>query len=81
MMNDIRVISSYAPYIDAMFVDNECAAFLREEPLRSEGNLPIRAKIYSLNTKDDLLAYLRELEVEVPPEIKRQAVDVYGVED
>lgn len=26
-MNDVRAISAYAPYVDAMFVDNECATF------------------------------------------------------
>ena len=24
-MNDVRAISAYAPYVDAMFVDRECA--------------------------------------------------------
>ena len=37
-MNDVRTISTYAPYVDAMFVDNECAAFLAEKPLSTDLN-------------------------------------------
>ncbi len=35
MWNDIVAISSFLPYCDAMFLDNECAALVAEEPLRT----------------------------------------------
>ena len=33
-MNDVRAISTYAPYVDAMFIDRECADLLGEGRLR-----------------------------------------------
>jgi len=79
MMNDIKVISSYAPYVDAMFIDSECASYLAEEPLRSKANLPVRAKIFSPITRDAFLIYLQDLERQVSSEVKKQAADVYGI--
>lgn len=78
MTNDVRVISSYAPYVDAMFIDNECAGYLAEEPLRSVSRLPIRAEIFSLRTKDQFLHYLRQIELDADPVTKAQAHEVYG---
>jgi hypothetical protein len=76
MLNDVRVISSYAPFVDAMFVDNECAALLAEEPLA--GRLRYKARIFSLNTRDEFLAYVRSIGDSTPDSVKRQALDVYG---
>jgi hypothetical protein len=35
VLNDFTAISTYAPYVDAMFVDKECASLLRQGRLRS----------------------------------------------
>jgi hypothetical protein len=75
MLNDIRAISGYAPYVDAMFVDNECANLLREIGNRIE----YKAKIFSTNTKDAFLKYLRDIDDATPPEVRKQAQDVYGL--
>jgi hypothetical protein len=57
-MNDVKAISAYAPHVDAMFLDRKSAALLNEEPLKSE--LPVRARIFSLQTADEFLEYLKE---------------------
>lgn len=75
--NDVRAISTYAPYLDAMFLDNECAALLREAPLPEA--LGLRAKIFSLNTRDDFLAYLEETEAGAGAEIRECAQVIYGI--
>ena len=76
MVNDVKMISGYAPYVDAMFIDNECAALLSEEPLKSE--LKFKARIFSLNSKDDFLEYLRSIERDADPKILKSVRDVYG---
>jgi len=62
LLNDISAVSTYAPYMDAMFLDNRFAALLSEEPLVTELNY--KARIYSLRSKDAFLAYLTEIEDE-----------------
>jgi hypothetical protein len=54
-----------------MFVDNECAGFLREWPLCDE--VKLKAKIFSLNTRLEFLAYLAELEAATPAEVRAMA--------
>lgn len=77
MLNDVKVISTYAPYVDAMFVDNECAALLSEEPLKSD--LDYRAEIFSLNTAQRFLDYLRALRAAASPEVEAAARELYGL--
>ncbi|MCK1493484.1 hypothetical protein IVB14_24425 [Bradyrhizobium sp. 180] len=77
MMNDIRAISTYGPYVDAMFIDNGCASLLSEEPLRSELNL--KAKIYSSTSGQAFLQYLRRLDDETPSDVRRRAQEIYGI--
>ncbi len=60
LMTDTQAIAAYAPYVDAMFIDRECALLLGEGELRRD--LHYRARIYSYANKDAFLAYLRELE-------------------
>lgn len=75
--NDVNAVSVYGPYVDAIFLDNECAALLREQPLRSE--LKLRAKVFSMNTGDEFLDYLRQLEAAAAPEVRRYAKEAYGI--
>lgn len=77
LTNDVRVISTYAPYVDAMFIDNECAGLLAEEPLRSR--LAFKARIFCLNSKDEFVAYLRSLEQQTDPIVLKRANQLYGV--
>ena len=55
-MNDVRAISTYAPYVDAMFVDRECAELLGEGRLRDE--LEYKARIFSFADTQAFIDYL-----------------------
>lgn len=78
MMNDIRAISAYAPYLDAMFVDNTSAQLLQEPPLWSD--LEYKARIFSLSNRDDFIAYLEEIEANTPVNVREMAERIYGVQ-
>jgi hypothetical protein len=71
--NDVRAISSYAPYIDAMFVDRECAALMFE----LEPQLKTKARIFSMRNGDEFLAYLDEIEQNTLDDIRRTANGLY----
>lgn len=77
LMNDVRALSTYAPYVDAMFVDKDCARVLAEEPLASD--LSYKAKIFSLDDPGAFLAYLDELESATPSEVRSFAQRIYGI--
>lgn len=78
LVNDVRTISTYAPYLDALFVDKRCAALLKEDPLRTE--LEYKARIFSLNDPDEFLGYLREIEGGTPDETREYAAMIYGID-
>ena len=50
IMTDFQAIAAYAPYVDAMFIDRECALLLGEGELRRD--LQYRARIYSYANND-----------------------------
>lgn len=77
MMNDIRAISTYGPFVDAMFIDKGCASLLSEEPLRSE--LKLKAEIFSSTSGDAFIQYLRRLDDETPPDVERYAEEIFGI--
>jgi hypothetical protein len=77
MMNDVRAIATYAPYVDAMFVDRECAALLAEPQLVQDLNY--KARIFSLSDGQAFLDYLAEIEAATPPEVRTQAARIYGM--
>jgi hypothetical protein len=78
MMNDVRAISTYAPYVDAMFVDKECAALLVEHRLAQDLNY--KARIFSLTNGQAFLDYLAEIEAATPSDVREQAARIYGIE-
>jgi hypothetical protein len=77
MMNDVNAISAYGPFVDAMFLDKECASLLTEEPLRSQ--VKLKAKIFSTTTGDAFVEYLRQLELQAPDDVRERASEIYGV--
>jgi len=77
MLNDIRFLSTYLPYCDAMLVDNECHGLSVEQPLRDE-LAPYDCRIFCMNTKDDLMAYLGDIEAKASPEHLATVREVYG---
>ncbi|WP_156815917.1 hypothetical protein [Ahrensia kielensis] len=78
LMKDVRTISTYAPYVDALFIDKRCAALLKEEPLGTE--LEYKARIFSLSDPDEFLGYLREIEDQTPDEVREYAAMIYGID-
>jgi len=76
-MNDVNAVAAYAPYVDAMFIDNECAALLGEAPLKDD--LKFRAEIFSLNTRDRFLKYLSDIEEATPSDVRDYAIKIYGI--
>jgi hypothetical protein len=77
ILNDFNAVATYAPYIDAMFVDRQCASLLTQGRLRSE--LEFRAKIFSLSSADNFLQYLKDICDATPPDVRACAEQVYGV--
>lgn len=76
MMNDVKTVATVLPYCDAMFVDNELAGLLDEEPLRT--NIDYDARVFSSNSRDDFLAFLRELRESLSDAYVEKVKEVYG---
>ena len=76
--NDVLSIATYAPYVDAMFVDRECAALLRDEPLKSR--LTYRAKVFSYSNAQEFLEYVRGLADQTPLLVRQAAKRIYGAD-
>lgn len=77
-MNDVNAISAYAPYVDAMFVDKECATILTQG--RPAAELNYKARIFSLSNRGDLLTYLAEIEAAATTEVREMANLIYGID-
>lgn len=74
-LNDVRAIATYAPSVDVMFVDKECHTLLNE----ANKKLEYRARIFSLNTQDEFLEFLAQLEASVSSEVRGFTNRIYGV--
>ncbi|MEN3004730.1 hypothetical protein [Dehalobacterium formicoaceticum] len=76
-INDVKTISMLLPYCDAIFIDNECASLLREEDLKTRIS-SYKTKVFSLNTKEEFLKYLDEIEKGTPNSHFDKVKEVYG---
>lgn len=76
MANDIEIISVLLPNCDAMFIDNECHAYLKEKPLCDA--IDYETDIFSQNTKDEFLKYLDNIELNASKEHLDKINEVYG---
>lgn len=76
MLEDIRMLSVLLPYCDAMFVDKECHAYLREEPLRNR--IDYGTEVFSLSDKGGFLAWLDKAKASASPTHMRKVEEVYG---
>lgn len=76
MVTDINTISSVLPYSDAAFVDDRCRRLL--EAARTPAALDYEAAVFSTATRDELLAWLDELEGSVDPAHVELVREVYG---
>jgi hypothetical protein len=77
LVNDVNTIATYAPYVDALFIDKRCASILAEEPLASD--LSYKATVFSLSNTDAFIEYLKEIEMNTPDEVRDLAERIYGI--
>lgn len=75
-LNDVRTVATVMPACDAIFVDNEVAALLGEEPLRSL--LDFGARVFSQRTRNEFAAYLDEIRDRASDEHEAAVREVYG---
>ena len=76
MFDDTEFISILLPYCDAMFLDKECHTYLNEDPLKLAHNH--NTDIFSLNTKDNFMEYLDDIESSASPMHLNEVRNVYG---
>ncbi|TAI60834.1 hypothetical protein, partial [Bradyrhizobium sp. Leo170] len=79
ILNDFSAISTYAPYVDAMFVDKQCASLLKQGRLRAE--LSFKARIFSLSDPQEFLDYLKDLGDSATEDVRVLAHDLYGAKE
>jgi hypothetical protein len=77
ILNDFNAIATYAPYVDAMFIDKQCASLLQQGRLKTELNF--KAKIFSLNSRDEFLQYLAGLDESAAVDVRAYADEIYGL--
>ncbi len=77
-MNDVEAVAAYAPFVDAIFIDKECALLLTQG--RPGRELNFRARVFSLTNREEFLAYLRQLEADASDEVRRYAKVIYGID-
>jgi len=76
-LNDIKAIATYGPYVDAMFIDRMFETLLGEQPLAKD--LTMKARFFSMRTREAFLAYLDGLAAQATDEVRRYAEEAYGV--
>jgi hypothetical protein len=78
MYNDVHVVSAYAPFCDAMFVDKEIAHLASQAELKKE--LAGRARLFSLRPqeRETFIDYLKGIEANASPEHLKLVREVYG---
>jgi len=76
IVNDIPLISILLPYCDTIFLDKECYGYLNEEPLKSDLNYGTR--LFSISNRDELMAYLDDIEKSASEQHLSMVTAVYG---
>jgi hypothetical protein len=74
--NDVTMLSTLLPYCDAMFVDNECRALWQDIP--RDYKLPYQCALFSQNTGDEFLRYLKNIRDSATPEHLKIVSEIYG---
>lgn len=75
-LNDVTTVATVMPACDAIYVDNEVAALLAEEPLRTQ--LDFGTRVFSQRTRHEFAAYLDELREAASAEHVVAIREVYG---
>lgn len=76
MNTDITAISSYLPYMDAMFIDNEQANYIQE--LTKQKKFHYNCQIFSTRTRVNFLKYLEKIERSTPKSHFTLVDKIYG---
>lgn len=76
MAKYLDIVSHLLPYCDAMFIDNGCASLINENPIKDR--IGFNTRIFSLNSKDDFLLYLSEIEGQASSDHILKLNEVYG---
>src|SRR3546814_11594465 len=77
--SDLEAVAAYAPFVDAMFIDKECALLLTQG--RPGKELNFRVRIFSLTNRDEFLDYLSGLEAQADEKKSRHVQLIYGLEE
>ncbi len=75
LLNDITAIAAYAPYVDAMFVDNECAELLKHGRCRKDLNY--KSAVFCLNDADKFLEFLKQIVDGTPADVRETVQALY----
>lgn len=75
-LNDVTTVAAVMPACDAIYVDNEVAALLAEEPLRTQ--LDFGTRVFSQRTRHEFATYLDELREAASAEHVAAIREVYG---
>jgi hypothetical protein len=75
--NDIDLVSAYLPYCDAMLIDNRTRAMLKTGVPKKYA-VSYSCRLFSKNTGDEFLAYLKRIEDEADPFILALVRNIYG---
>jgi hypothetical protein len=63
---DVQHAATYAPYCDAYFTDNAMAKLMKDQRVSVEADFG--CKVFSVDSKDDFVAWLEALESQMTPE-------------
>jgi hypothetical protein len=72
---DAKFISVYAPYSDAMLVDNLMHQWLVDEKINIQSKYPV--KVYSKSNLGDFKSYLAEIESDISEEQRKIVDEIY----
>ncbi|HWI64063.1 MAG TPA: hypothetical protein VNT75_19675 [Symbiobacteriaceae bacterium] len=75
-ITDVNMIATILPYCDGIFVDKAFASILREDFVRQ--GLDYQTRVFNTTNRDELLAYLDEIEASVSEEHLALVKEVYG---
>ena len=74
--NDVPIVSHYAPYCEAMLIDDAMRDILVTNPVKD--TLQLKTKFFSPNCFDAFIAYLHSVVDELPHDFKTEVSEVHG---
>ena len=77
MANDIFIVATFSPYVDALFIDNGCYSLLNENPIK-EYLSEYKTRYFCQNTLNDFFEYLDEIEKSASESHLSILNEVYG---